>query len=68
MSDHSALVVLACALVTLAGIFVAAAAGYLARRDSASYPTALTRAATAFAATLTLTAALAAALTDVAHR
>jgi hypothetical protein len=67
MSDHHAIVLLSCALVTLMAVLIAAAVGYLARRDHASYPAALTRAATAFTATLTLTAALVTALTTVAR-
>ncbi|MFH8657879.1 hypothetical protein [Streptomyces afghaniensis] len=41
---------------------VGAATGYLARRDHATYPAALTRATVAFAATLTLAATLTSAL------
>ncbi|MFE2729358.1 hypothetical protein [Kitasatospora sp. NPDC059327] len=52
----------ATALVVVAALIAAAAAGKLARLDGASYPAALTRAATAFAAVLTLAAATAAAL------
>lgn len=68
MSDHHAVVLLTCALVTLAAVLIAAAAGYLARRDHASYPTAITRAAVAFAATLTLTAGLVTALANLTRR
>ena len=68
MSDHCAVILLACALVTLTGVLVAAAAGYLARRDDASYPAALTRAAAAFTATLTVTATLTAAVISVARQ
>ncbi|MFI6933068.1 hypothetical protein [Streptomyces sp. NPDC050287] len=68
MSDHCAVLLLACALVTLTGILIAAAAGYLARRDHASYPAALTRAAVAFTATLTLAAALVTTLTSLVRR
>ncbi|MCG7208155.1 hypothetical protein [Streptomyces arenae] len=65
MSDHYAVILLACALVVLTGILCAAAAGYLARRDHATYPAALTRAAMAFAATLTLATAVLTALTSL---
>ncbi len=68
MSDHCAVVFLACALVTLTGVLIAVAAGYLARRDHASYPTAVTRAAVAFTATLMLATSLVTALADVARR
>ncbi|MBB5118947.1 hypothetical protein [Streptomyces eurocidicus] len=42
----------------LLAVLVSAAADYLARRDQATYAQALTRAAVAFAATLTLVATL----------
>jgi hypothetical protein len=64
MSDHCAVILLACALVTLTGSLIAVAAGYLARRDHASYPAALTRAAVAFTATLALAATLVTTLTE----
>ncbi|MGY4394750.1 hypothetical protein [Streptomyces sp. TE12347] len=50
------------ALVTIVALLAATAAGKLARMDGASYPTALTRAATTFAAVITLAAAVAGAL------
>lgn len=62
MTEHTALVLLAAALAALAGTLIALAAGYLARRDHATWPHAITRAATAFATTLTLSAVLASAL------
>ncbi|MFE5759910.1 hypothetical protein ACFQ7I_40530 [Streptomyces massasporeus] len=68
MFDHCAVILLVCALVTLTGILTAAAAGYLARRDNASYPAALTRAAVAFAGTLTVAATWMAAVISVARR
>lgn len=68
MSDHDAVILLACAQVILIALLAAAAAGYLARRDHASWPAALTRAAIAFAATLTLAAALATTLSDLSGR
>ncbi|MFJ6895118.1 hypothetical protein [Streptomyces hokutonensis] len=68
MSDHHAVVLLACALVTLAAVLIGAAAGYLARRDLASYPTAIIRAAVAFTATLTLAAGLVTALANLTRR
>ncbi|WP_058044063.1 hypothetical protein [Streptomyces roseifaciens] len=52
------LIFIGCALATLLAILVSVAAGYLARRDQATYAQALTRAAVAFAATLTLVATL----------
>ncbi|MFE3121899.1 hypothetical protein ACFXHD_00590 [Streptomyces hydrogenans] len=54
-----AVVLLATALVTLAALLTGAVAGKLARIDGATYSTALTRAATVFAATLTLATVLA---------
>jgi hypothetical protein len=59
VTDHTALVLLAAALATLTAALVAAIAGYLARRDHASYPQAIARGAATFAATLTLAAAAA---------
>ncbi|PRH76758.1 hypothetical protein C6N75_23900 [Streptomyces solincola] len=44
------------ALVLLVALLAAAGAGQLARMDGASYPTAIRRAAAAFAAVLTLAA------------
>ncbi len=38
VSDHSALLLLACALTVLVAALTGAAAGYLARRDHATYP------------------------------
>ncbi|KFZ80195.1 hypothetical protein ED92_22795 [Amycolatopsis sp. MJM2582] len=58
MSDRTAMVLLACAFTVVVAALIGAAAGYLARRDHATYPAALTRAAIAFAATLTLTSVL----------
>ncbi|MFE4019275.1 hypothetical protein ACFXPZ_17960 [Streptomyces sp. NPDC059101] len=57
-----ALVLLTLALVVVFALLAAAAAGTLARLDGATYPAALMRAATAFAAVLTLAAAVAGAL------
>ncbi|KQX78539.1 hypothetical protein [Streptomyces sp. Root1310] len=68
MSDHSAVILLACALVILTGVLVAVAAGCLARRDRASYPASITRAAAAFTGTLTLAGALVTAITTVTQR
>lgn len=67
MSDRCIMLLLACALVTLTGIVIGAAAGYLARRDRASYPEAMTRASVAFAATPTLVATPATAIAGVAR-
>ncbi|MFF4215002.1 MULTISPECIES: hypothetical protein [Streptomyces] len=58
MSVRTTLIFIGCALATLLAGLVAAAAGYLARRDQSTYAQALTRAAIAFAATLTLLATL----------
>ncbi|AWT46846.1 MULTISPECIES: hypothetical protein [Streptomyces] len=68
MSERSVLVLLVCALVTLIGVLAAAAAGYVARRDHASYPAALARAAVAFTATMSLAATMTSALSCVLHR
>ncbi|WP_330323500.1 hypothetical protein [Streptomyces pseudovenezuelae] len=57
-----AIILLTSALILVIALLAAAGAGKLARLDGASYPTALTRAAIAFTATLTLAAAIAAAL------
>lgn len=65
MSDHTVLIVIACALVLVIAALAGAGAGYLARRDRATYPTAVTRAAIAFAATLTLAATVTAALASL---
>ncbi|MEU8579395.1 hypothetical protein [Streptomyces abikoensis] len=58
MSVRACLILISCALIALLAVLVAGVAGYLARRDQATYPQALTRAAIAFAATLTLVATL----------
>ncbi|MGC4982604.1 hypothetical protein ACLQ18_18545 [Streptomyces sp. DT193] len=50
------------AFVIVIALLAAAGAGKLARMDGATYPTALTRAATAFAAVITLAAVVAGAL------
>ncbi|MEV8532131.1 hypothetical protein [Streptomyces sp. NPDC051211] len=65
MSVRTAVVLLAVALVLVTAVLVGAAAGYLARRDRATYPAALSRAGVAFAATLSLAAALAGALASL---
>ncbi|MEU9411707.1 hypothetical protein AB0E08_39260 [Streptomyces sp. NPDC048281] len=57
-----AVVLLTTALVIVVALLAAAAAGKLARMDGATYPTALTRAATTFAAVITLATAVAGAL------
>ncbi|MET9463061.1 hypothetical protein ABZY05_50300 [Streptomyces canus] len=57
-----ATILLTIALILVIALLAAAGAGKLARLDGTSYPTALTRAAIAFTATLTLAAAIAAAL------
>ncbi|MFE5894882.1 hypothetical protein ACFQ6E_38985 [Streptomyces sp. NPDC056462] len=58
-----AVVFLTIALVIVVALLAAAGAGKLARMDGASYPTALARAATAFAAVVSLAAAVTATLT-----
>ncbi|MER6126799.1 hypothetical protein ABT173_30190 [Streptomyces sp. NPDC001795] len=60
-----ALVLLAAAVVILISLFAAAGAGKLARLDGATYPAALMRAATVFAAVLTLAATLTTALAQI---
>ncbi|MGI5451425.1 hypothetical protein ACQEVM_37835 [Streptomyces sp. CA-243310] len=45
--------------MTVVALLAGAGAGKLARMDGATYPTALTRAATTFAAVITLTLAVA---------
>ncbi|MEV6008993.1 hypothetical protein AB0M29_19535 [Streptomyces sp. NPDC051976] len=62
MSDHTAVVVLACALIVLVAALAGAAAACLARLDHASYPAAVCRAAVAFTAVLSLATAIAAVL------
>ncbi|OLT25313.1 hypothetical protein BJF83_23205 [Nocardiopsis sp. CNR-923] len=66
MVERIMLLVLACALVTITAVLAGVGAAYLARRDGASYPKAIGRAATTAAATLTLAAVLTTALTAVA--
>lgn len=68
MAYHGVVMVLATAHVVVVATLIAAAAGYLARRDHASYPAALARAATAFAATLMLAAAVTGALVALTGR
>ncbi|MFH8382271.1 hypothetical protein ACH4E7_15165 [Kitasatospora sp. NPDC018058] len=55
----TALLALAFVVAMLVAVLVGTAAAYLARLDGATYPAAVTRGAAAFAATLTLVAALA---------
>jgi len=57
-----ALALLTTALVLVIALLAAAGAGKLARLDGATYPAALTRAATAFTAVLTLATAVTGAL------
>ncbi|WP_394436107.1 hypothetical protein [Streptomyces sp. SGAir0957] len=56
MSDRNMLILFATAHVFVFAIFIAVIAGYLARRDRASYPAAVAHAATAFTGTLLLVA------------
>jgi hypothetical protein len=67
MTDHNALLLVASAMAALIAAQIAAAASYLARRDHATWPQAVTRAATAFAATLTLTAVIATTIHSLTH-
>ena len=55
---------LACAMTVLAAVLIGGAAGYLARREHATYSAAVTRAAFALAATLTLAATITSALVN----
>ncbi|ATZ22017.1 hypothetical protein SLAV_38955 [Streptomyces lavendulae subsp. lavendulae] len=64
MSGLTTLLLTIC-LVMVFAVIVAAAAGKLARLDGATYPAACLRAAAAFAAVLTLAAAITAALAAV---
>lgn len=66
MSDPTA-VLLTGADVVLFALLAAAVVGKLARLDGATYPTALARAATAFAAVLTLAATILNAATTALH-
>ncbi|CAL9335127.1 hypothetical protein SUDANB176_00149 [Streptomyces sp. enrichment culture] len=63
--NRIATVLLAAALVVVFALLAAAAAGTLARLDGATYPAALMRAATTFAAVLTLAAAITGALAQL---
>ncbi|WP_405976330.1 hypothetical protein OG496_53935 [Streptomyces sp. NBC_00988] len=60
--------VLGVGLLLALALLAAAAAGTLARMDGATYPAAITRAATAFLAVLTLPAAAMGALASVLRR
>ncbi|MFE2611612.1 hypothetical protein ACFXDI_52045 [Streptomyces mirabilis] len=60
-----AVVLLASAMVVVFALLAAFGAGKLARLDGATYPAAVTRAAVAFAAVLTLVATLTAAFTQL---
>ncbi|MCX4561571.1 hypothetical protein [Streptomyces phaeochromogenes] len=60
------MVLMGCALAVLFGVLTGAGAGYLARRDGASYPAAVGKAAAAFAATLMVATAVTAALCGLA--
>ncbi|WP_079084242.1 hypothetical protein [Streptomyces longwoodensis] len=63
MSEHTAIVLLACTLTVLVALLCGVGAGYLARRDGSSYPAAGARAASATARVLTLAAAISGGLT-----
>ncbi|MFE4971315.1 hypothetical protein ACFRAR_04265 [Kitasatospora sp. NPDC056651] len=60
--NRIATILIVTALFVVVALLVAAGAGVLARLDGATYPAVLMRAATAFAAFLTLAAAVTAAL------
>lgn len=62
-----AIALFATALVVVFALLAAAAACTLARLDGATYPAALMRAATTFAAVLTLAAAVTGALAQYLH-
>jgi hypothetical protein len=67
VTDHTALILLAAAITMLTATLIALAAGYLARRDHATWPQTITHAATAYAATLTLAAALGTSMQALMH-
>jgi hypothetical protein len=58
VSNRLALLLFTAQSTIVLAITAAAGAGYLSRRDGASYPAAIARAATAFAATVTVAAAV----------
>ncbi|MGW7647126.1 hypothetical protein [Streptomyces bobili] len=60
------MVVLSCVVVVLAAVLVGVGAGYLARREGASYPAAVLRAGAAFGTTLITVATVTGALAAVA--
>ncbi|WP_331765895.1 hypothetical protein [Embleya sp. NBC_00896] len=62
---HFAVVLLAVALVVVLALLAAVVAGVLTRLDGATYPAALLRGGTTFAAVLTLGAVVAQTLTSV---
>lgn len=66
MSVQVFMVLVGCALAVLFGVLTGVGAGYLARRDGASYPAAVGKAAAAFAATLMVATAVTAALCGLA--
>ncbi|WP_327389110.1 MULTISPECIES: hypothetical protein [unclassified Streptomyces] len=63
--NHLAALLLTIAVVVICATLIAVAAGVLAHLDGATLPSALNRAATTFAAVLTLAAAVTAALTTL---
>jgi uncharacterized membrane protein (DUF441 family) len=65
MSARTATILLACIVIFLVAVLAGMGAAYLARRDQATYSTALGHAAIAFTATLTLAAAITTALAEV---
>ncbi|MBR7832766.1 hypothetical protein KDL01_05810 [Actinospica durhamensis] len=67
MTSHVITVLFEATLTLVTSLAAAATAGYLARRDRATYPQAVTRAAAAFAATLTLGTGLVATWTTLAR-
>ncbi|MFD3997125.1 hypothetical protein [Streptomyces sp. NPDC058583] len=60
-----AILLLTVTIIIVIAVLAAAGAGKLARLDGTTYPTALARAAVAFAAVITLAVAVTTVLTDV---
>lgn len=65
MSSKTVLFLLSCSVLMLVAALVGAMAGYLARRDGASYPCAVARGGAAFGTTLVVEAAVVAAMAAV---
>ncbi|WP_353946005.1 hypothetical protein ABII15_33370 [Streptomyces sp. HUAS MG91] len=67
MTDRNMITLLAGAQVIVIALLAGAAAGYLARRDHATYPAALARAAMSFTATVALAATVVTTVAGVGH-